>query len=106
MTTNSSNSDHSTNASKQLTSVADFYQYLDDLFEQDIDSDTLFASGYLRGFISLVATKFGDESQAVSIALIDGITEKLTQAKAELSPQDYAIVTNFWLATQNKITLT
>jgi len=95
----------SNNSSKQLTTVDELYQYLDTLFEQDSDSDTLFAGGYLRGFISLVATEYGDESQVISVELIDGVTQKLSQAKAELSPQDHAIVSNFWLMTQKKVTL-
>lgn len=90
---------------KQLITVADFYHYLDTLFELDSDSDTLFAGGYLRGFFSLVATDFGDENQVISAALVAAVTDKAKQAKSELSPQDYAIVTNFWLATQQKITL-
>ncbi len=99
-------SNNSTISNKQLTTVADFYQYLDGLFElDDTDSDTLFASGYLRGFISLVATEFGDESQTISQSLIDGVTERITQAKAELSPQDFAIVSNFWLDTQQRVAL-
>lgn len=94
----------SNNLNMQLTTVADFYQYLDSLFElDDTDSNTLFASGYLRGFISLVASEFGDESQAISSTLIEGISQKIIQAKAELSPQDYAIVTNFWLDTQKRV---
>jgi len=101
----SNNSIDSNNSSEQLTTVDELYQYLDNLFEQDSDSDTLFAGSYLRGFISLVATEYGDESQAISVALIEGVSQKLSQAKAELSPQDHAIVTNFWLATQKRVTL-
>ncbi len=86
-----------------LTKLTDFYQYLDDLFEQDSDSDTLFASGYLRGFVSLVATEFGDENQVISKELVTGVSEKIAQAKTELAPQDYAVVHNFWLVTQEKI---
>jgi len=95
----------SNNTSKQLTTVVELYQYLDSLFEQDSDSDILFAGGYLRGFISLVATEYGDESQLISAELIEGVSNKLTQAKAELSPQDHAIVTNFWLMTQKRMLL-
>lgn len=84
----------------KLYTVADLYQYLDNLFDQDIDADTLFASGYLRGFISLVATGFGDEKQAINETLIEAITLKLKAAKTELSPQDSAIVDNFWLQLQ------
>ncbi len=88
------------NTTIALTTVNELYQYLDSLFTQDTDSDTLFAGGYLRGFISLVATKYGDEAQVISKALIDGVSEKLTQSKSELSPQDHAIVSNFWLDIQ------
>ncbi|ALO35575.1 hypothetical protein CMT41_13275 [Colwellia sp. MT41] len=102
----SNNSNNSNIASNLLTSVADFYQYLDGLFDlDDTDSDTLFAGGYLRGLLSLVATKFGDESQAISSALIEEVNEKITQAKTELSPQDHAIVTNFWLKVQQRFPL-
>jgi len=86
--------------SVKLRSVNELYLYLDSLFEQDVDSDTLFASGYLRGFISLSATDFGDEQQLINTALIKIISEKLSQAKTELSPQDNAIVQNFWLDLQ------
>ncbi|PKI18074.1 YfcL family protein [Colwellia sp. 12G3] len=103
MPTNTSNTK---NSNKNLTTVADFYQYLDGLFElDDTDSDTLFASGYMRGFLSLVATEFGDENQLVSADLIKAVTQKSMQAKVELSPQDYAIVTNFWLDIQKKFVL-
>ena len=84
----------------KLRSVNELYLYLDNLFEQDVDSDTLFASGYLRGFISLAATDFGDEQQLISAALIKLISEKLSQAKTELNPQDNVIVQNFWLDLQ------
>jgi hypothetical protein len=83
-----------------LHTLRDLYPHLDNLLELDIDSDTLFASGYLRGFISLSATVFGDENQLISTGLIDAITDKLTQARAELSPQDNVIVQNFWLVLQ------
>jgi hypothetical protein len=87
-------------ANKKFVRVADFYDYLDALFDLESDSDTLFAGGYLRGFISLVATEFGDESQLISQALLLGVSDKVTQAKTELSPQDHAIVTNFWIQIQ------
>jgi len=84
----------------KLHSVNELYQYLDSLFEQDVDSDALFASGYLRGFISLSAADFGDEHQLISTSLINLISAKLVQAKTELNPQDNAIVQNFWLDLQ------
>ena len=93
------------NTTVTLTTVNELYQYLDSLFNQDIDNDTLFAGGYLRGFISLVATEFGDEAQLLSSALIEGVSEKLIQSKSELSPQDHAIVNNFWLDIQTYMQL-
>ena len=86
---------------KSLNTISDLYQHLDNLFDQNVDNDTLFASGYLRGFISLAAANGGDEQQLISTPLIDCITEKLAQAKTELSPQDNVIVQNFWLALQH-----
>jgi len=97
-------SNNAINSNKTLTIVADLYQYLDNLFEQDTDSDTLFSGGYLRGLFSLVATDFGDENQKLSSELLESVTIKLSESKAELSPQDYVIVTNFWLLVQGKVT--
>jgi len=88
--------------SNPVNTVADIYQYLDNLFERDVDADTLFAGGYLRGFISLSATDFGDEQQTISEALLTEVSSKLHQAKSELSPQDHVIVNNFWLTMQNE----
>lgn len=88
-----------------LTTPADIYHYLDGLFDQDSDSDTLFAGGYLRGLFSLVATNFGDESQLLSTELCTEVTQKISLSKSELAPQDFAIVTNFWLQLQTKIAL-
>jgi len=89
---------------KKLSTLSELYQHLDSLFDQDVDSDTLFASGYLRGFISLAATDGGDEQQLISASLIDSITERLADAKTELSPQDNVIVQSFWLALQQTMT--
>ncbi|TWX67346.1 YfcL family protein [Colwellia demingiae] len=88
-----------------LTTVEQLYKYLDSLFEQDIDSDTLFASGYLRGLIALTATDFGDEQQSLTTELIQAINHKIAAAKAELSPQDSVIVSNFWLELQEKLAI-
>ena len=87
----------------KLQTLANLYQHLDGLFDQNVDADTLFASSYLRGLISLAATVFGDEQQEVSSALQAAVTEQLAQAKSELSPQDNAIVQNFWSQLQEQI---
>ena len=86
-----------------LKTLADLYKFLDDLFDQDSDSDTLFSGGYIRGISSLVATDFGDENQLLSEALLEAITDKINKAKSELSPQDFAIVNNFWLALKGHV---
>jgi hypothetical protein len=85
---------------EKLNTVSDLYQHLDNLFDQDVDGDTLFASGYLRGFISLAASNSGDEQQPISALFIENITEQLANAKTELTPQDNVIVQNFWLVLQ------
>jgi len=72
------------------------YVYLDDLFCQDVSADQLFASSYLRGFISLSASGFGDDSQPLTKELSDIISQKIVDARAELSPADRAIVNNYW----------
>jgi len=77
--------------------LVDLYTYLDNLVCQNIDADELFASSYLRGFISVEAAKFGDEQQELSNELADSITDQVELAKTELNPQDRAIVNNYWL---------
>jgi hypothetical protein len=88
---------------KNLQTIADVYQYLDSLFDQDIDSDTLFASGYLRGLFSSAVSDFSDEKQEISTAIVQAVTDKLANAKTELSPQDNAIVQNFWITLQENL---
>lgn len=80
----------------QFKNLTELYQYFDDLVNQESDADDLFASSYIRGFIALVASDFGDESQALTASLAEQITEKLSQAKTELSPQDRVIVNQYW----------
>jgi len=74
------------------------YQYLDDLVCKDVSVDDFFASSYLRGFISLSASEFGDESQSLTAKLAEVISEKVTAARTELSPADRIIVNNYWQA--------
>lgn len=88
---------------KNLHTVADVYQHLDSLFDQDIDSDTLFASSYLRGLFSSAVSDFSDEQEALSTAIVESVNDKLASAKTELSPQDNAIVQNFWLSLQQSM---
>lgn len=83
-----------------LTKLEQLYQYFDDLVSRDADSDTLFASSYLRGFIALAASQFGDEQQTLGAELVEDVSEKLAQARTELSPQDREIVQQFWQQLQ------
>lgn len=76
--------------------LTELYYFLDNLFDQESSDDQLFASSYLRGFISLSASEFGDESQKLSQALAASIDEKLQTARIELSPQDRQIVQDYW----------
>ena len=83
---------------ESFESIAALYQYLDNLFDQDNTDDQLFASSYLRGFISISVSEFGDESQVPSKALASSIEKKLQAARTELSPQDRKIVQDYRLA--------
>ena len=73
------------------------YQHLDEQVALDVSADELFAGSYLRGFISLAGSEFGDESQALTTTLAENITEKLAEARSELTPQDRQIVQNYWI---------
>jgi len=87
----------------KINALVDLYQHFDELVSQDVDDDTLFASSYLRGFIALVAGQFGDESQQLSAELFAAVSNELKQAKAELTPQDSAVVNNYWLKLQDEL---
>jgi len=72
------------------------YQYFDDLCLKENNEDELFASSYIRGFIALLASQYGDETQPLSKALSNDISEKLTTSRSELTPQDQQIISNYW----------
>ncbi len=80
----------------KFNNLTDLYQYFDELVNQDSDADDLFASSYIRGFIALIASEFGDESQALTVELAERIAQQLELAKTELSPQDRVIVNQYW----------
>ena len=86
-----------------VKNLVELYQYFDELVEQEADSDVLFASSYIRGFIALVSSQFGDENQLLSAELIECVSKELSNAKTELTPQDSAIVNNYWLSLQNNL---
>ncbi|WP_077338814.1 YfcL family protein [Pseudocolwellia agarivorans] len=72
------------------------YQHFDDLCLKENNDDELFASSYIRGFIALSASQFGDETQVLSAELANDISEKLTASRSELTPQDQQIISNYW----------
>ena len=83
---------------KNLTAL---YKSFDQLAEQDADGDILFATSYIRGFISLAACEYGSEDQQLTKALAMDISEKLHAARTELSPQDKVIVNQYWETLQS-----
>ena len=87
---------------KSLENLASLYLFLDNVFDQENSDDQLFASSYLRGFISLSASEFGDESLLLSLAFAASIDEKLKAARTELSPQDRKIVQDYWQELKQK----
>lgn len=91
-----------------LNSLNELYQYLDDLCTKDeaqsehLSSieDELFASSYLRGFITLAASTYGDDDQPLTKTLAEDISAKLKAARSELTPQDQHIVKLYWQELQ------
>ncbi len=80
---------------EQVQTLANICEYFDKLIVYD-DDDLLFASSYIRGFLVVAAVPFGDEQQRLSQSLYTVVSKELAAAKTELSPQDKAIVDNFW----------
>lgn len=90
--------------SMNFENLTALYHYLDEQVSLDVSADELFAGSYLRGFISLAGSEFGDESQTLTQALAENIDEKLTAARTELSPQDRQIVQDYWQHLQSAFT--
>ncbi len=90
--------------SMNFENLTALYHYLDEQVSLDVSADELFAGSYLRGFISLAGSEFGDESQTLTQALAESIDEKLTAARTELSPQDRQIVQDYWQHLQSAFT--
>ena len=61
----------------QFENLTALYHFLDEQVAQDVSADELFAGSYLRGFISLAGSEYGDESQPLTQALAINISEKL-----------------------------
>jgi hypothetical protein len=90
--------------SMQFENLTALYHFLDEQVTQDVSGDDLFAGSYLRGFISLASSEYGDESQVLTQRLAINITEKLQVARTELTPQDHQIVQDYWLGLKTAFT--
>lgn len=90
----------------QLTNVISdnrltvLWQYFDELISLDND-DVLFASSYVRGFLSVAAVEFGDDEQSLCRELYQQVSIELEQAKSELSNLDHEIVNTFWYSLES-----
>lgn len=71
---------------------------IDDTVEQGSDDD-LFAGGYLRGHITMAVAEAETAGESEPDVLFQRIRLSLEKAfkQGELSPQDQALVNNFWL---------
>ena len=90
--------------SMQFENLTALYHFLDEQVTQDVSGDELFAGSYLRGFISLAGSEYGDESQVLTQTLAINISEKLQLARTELTPQDHQIVQDYWLRLKTAFT--
>jgi len=100
----------------KIETLADLYKYFDQLVDGDVEyqgegeeqltelADVLFASSYIRGFVALEAVNFGDEQQLLSVGLAQSVSDKLAEARNELTPQDQQIVGNFWHQLKRQFT--
>ena len=90
----------------QFQNLSSLYQFLDDICIKEQPSkhyslaDELFASSYIRGFITLAAAEYGDDSQSLTKVLGDDISEQIQSAKSELTPQDQYIIKQYWQELQ------
>ena len=78
-----------------MKTIDEIYQAFDQLVESD-DADLLFASSYLRGFISLCCAQVDAVTSTLTPALASDIEQQLTAAKNELNPHDQSLVSDFW----------
>lgn len=79
-----------------IKTLTDLYHYFDEMVDKGASSDDLFASSYIRGFISLAASNYGDESQSISSELVNDVSKNIQASRAELSPDDRNVVNDYW----------
>ncbi|SLM62307.1 MULTISPECIES: YfcL family protein [Dickeya] len=81
--------------------IADFeariLTLIDNMVEHASD-DELFASGYLRGHLTLAVAQVEAHGEQTAQALYDRVQESVRQAidNGELSPPDQVLVTQVW----------
>jgi len=86
----------------QFQNLSSLYQFLDDICIKEVPSehyslaDELFATSYIRGFVTLAAAEYGDDSQVLTKVLGDDISKQIKAAKSELTPQDQYIINQYW----------
>lgn len=78
------------------------FMLIDALVETGSD-DTLFATGYLRGHISLAAADCEQENIDDINALKLRVASSLKANANELNPADQVLVSNCWLALQQQM---
>lgn len=86
----------------QFATLVDLYDHFDQLVEIEASDNDLFASSYLRGFITLAAAEFGGEDQTISTVLTEKVTSALHDARAELTPDDRKIINEYWQSLQTR----
>ena len=90
----------------QFQNLSSLYQFLDDICIKEQPSehysiaDELFATSYIRGFITLAAAEYGDDTQTLTKCLGENISEQIHTAKSELTPQDQFIIKQYWQELQ------
>ena len=77
---------------------------IDDIVEQASD-DELFASGYLRGHLTLAVAELEGTDDHSAQAVYANVTRSLENAigAGELSPRDQALVKEMWDALYQKV---
>ncbi|AMG29843.1 YfcL family protein [Grimontia hollisae] len=73
-----------------------------DAMVETASDDELFASGYLRGHISLAAADCEQEGMDEVATLKARVDESLKSNANELNPSDQVLVRNFWASLQEQ----
>ncbi|RXJ72966.1 hypothetical protein CS022_12900 [Veronia nyctiphanis] len=74
-----------------------------DTMVETASDDELFASGYLRGHISLAAADCEQEGMDAVSELQIRVAQSLKDNASELSPADQGLVSNLWLRLKEQV---